>query len=609
MASPAVDVVCGVTNGGSAYALGSLFCIFSGIIFDLPDLASRLGLDEPSSSPSGAQLLAYAYRLWGEALTDNIDGEFAFALWDGSARKLILGRDAVARGALFYWTVGDALVFASEPRGLFAFPQICAETDDEAIARSLNTQFQSGRTFFRGVRYPQPAHHVIIQQGKAHRLRKTWSPEDQPQLRLRDLREYPIALHAALLRAVEVRLPPEGVVASQLSSGFDSSGVTALAAQALARQNRSLLAYTSIPTHASDASAVMRGWFSDEWPLAHQVATMYPNIEHIRIPTGRAPWMPSLDDLTEVHGGPPSFIRNVPWVRDLHRQAQADGAVVMFNGQAGNLTSSYGGNYSLFDLRRRHDWRGLAKAIAWRRQQGVRWRGLLMRTWMPTGSTRSLIRRLRGRKLNHFYDASLMRPEFYRSTGIPELLESPLGNPIDGDRRNSAAWRLSTLRLIDLGAATAGDQRLFHMRREDPTSDRRVIELCMSIPDEVFLMGNAPRDLYRDAMKATLPSELLQAKGGGLQSSDFLENFRDGLHEFQEEMQLLHQSPSANRVLDLPRMQTMLESFPADLTTNRGELDLRYNYTFGGAIAMGRFLRKLESGQLDWVTPPSSLQG
>jgi asparagine synthase (glutamine-hydrolysing) len=598
------DVTLGVTNNASLYTSGpsnSLVVVFNGAIFERPALVSRLDASQHLPGLTNAHLLALAYQKWGESLVDDVDGEFAFVVWDGRLRKLILGRDAMGRQSLYYGMAGEAVIVASEPEGMFAFPGMRPEPDDTTVVRIMSTRYESGCTIFRGIRYPPPARHVVIERGKPHRLVRFWRPEEQPLLRLRDPREYAEALHAALLCAVEVRLPSEGTVASQLSSGYDSSAVTALVAQALARKNRSLLAYTSVPTHATDASAVMPGAFPDEWPLASKVASMYANIEHIRVPTGGASWMEAIDAMTQLLTGPPSFIRNTAWIWDLHRRAHARGANVMFNGSAGNLTSSYDGSFSLFDLRRRHDWSGLARAIAWRRRKGTSWKGLFFRTWMPSASVRSTVRRLRGKSARSFYADCLIRPDFYRATGVPELTESPIGQTAEGDRRNSAAWRLSLMHLLDFGGMDAADQRMYGMRRADPTADRRVVELCMSIPDEAYIMGTAPRQLYREAMKDMLPAELLQAKGGGLQSSDFLENFRDGLGEFRAEMELLKASPSAGRVLDLARMEAMLESFPADLNVNRGELDLRYNYTFGGAIAMGRFLRKMENGELDWA--------
>jgi asparagine synthase (glutamine-hydrolysing) len=47
-------------------------------------------------------LILAAYKRWGEALVDHLLGDFAFALWDRLAQKLVLVRDHMGRRTLFY---------------------------------------------------------------------------------------------------------------------------------------------------------------------------------------------------------------------------------------------------------------------------------------------------------------------------------------------------------------------------------------------------------------------------------------------------------------------------------------------------------------------------
>ncbi|MEK6397456.1 MAG: hypothetical protein V4734_05165 [Terriglobus sp.] len=45
--------------------------------------------------------------------------------------------------------------------------------------------------------------------------------------------------------------------------------------------------------------------------------------------------------------------------------------------------------------------------------------------------------------------------------------------------------------------------------------------------------------------------------------------------------------------LDSPRMRTVLNRFHENVAADRAEADLLYKYTFGGASAIGRMLRKI----------------
>ena len=589
------DVTMGVT-GEASLSPGSVSVAFTGTLFERQALRDRL--QGPSGEASDAALVAAAYERWGLDSPRELDGEFAFVLWDARRRRLMLGRDAMGRGCLHYARAGSSLVFATTPEALFGWPGLIPTLDETHLARIMTLQFVAGETMFAGIRAPAPGHIVILEADKPERSVRFWYPERAPALRVKDPREYAEALYAAMERAVALRLPETGLVVSELSSGYDSSAVTALAAKALAAQNRPLLAVTSVPAHQVDASAVIPNGYSNEWDLAALVARRYPNIEHVAVRTDAAPWFESLDAMTQVLGAPPLFIRNMPWMYAARRMAQERGAAVMLTGQNGNLSGSYDGGFALFDSLRRGDLlRLLRTGAAWRRT-GTGWASLLMRTWMPTPATRARMRRVRGRAAERaFADHSVLRPEFLQNAGVAIPGSSLIGLPVEGDRTNGASRRLSVMRMIDFGIQYEEERQVFGYRRTDPTADRRLVELCLAIPDWAYCPGGRRRELYRQAMGRVLPAEILNEHGLGLQASDFLENFAEGMPEWNAELQRLEHS-DADRYLDLPRLQTLLNDFTTHVAADRAEADVLYNYTVGGAIVLGRFLRRLHDGTL-----------
>jgi asparagine synthase (glutamine-hydrolysing) len=188
----------------------------------------------------------------------------------------------------------------------------------------------------------------------------------------------------------------------------------------------------------------------------------------------------------------------------------------------------------------------------------------------------------------------MMRREFYENSGLPQTELSAMGTTIEGDRTSGAAWRFSIIRGADLGMMRVLQRRAFGMAREDPTADRRLIELCLRIPDEAFAPEGVKRELYRQAFRNDLPAELLAEPMRGLQSSDFLQMFEAWIPQWREELDRLDQSALVGKYLDLPRMRKLLDDWPKMMAGNRAAADMAYNYTFGGALAMGRFLRRLE---------------
>ena len=585
----------GTVDGSSSWVSSDpaqpVIAVFDGRLYER-DVMCRLL--EVSAICADAEIAGRAFLKWGDTFADHLDGEYAFAVWDPGGRRLLIGVDAMSRGAMHYSRVGDGFAFASEMSGLSGWHGVDDRIAPEMIARTLSVDPLPGRTIYRGIDMARGGHVTVLSPAAPVHALRYWHPLRRPQMLRKDSREYAEALHAAMERAVGVRLPAEGLVASHLSSGFDSSSVTALVAQALAKQNRPLLAYTSVPTRRTDARAISLNRFDDEWPLAAKVAAMYPNIEHVPIRTDGADWWESLDLPSDLAGGPTGFIRNSRWYVGILKDAASRGAVSMFEGQAGNMTGSYNGAFGLYDLRRRGQWSALVRAIRDRRRHGQPWKSLIGDTWMPSAEAKARIQRLRGKPVRKFNQLSLMREDFYRSTGLTVRTLSPMGAAIEGDRSNGSAWRFSILSFGNFGMMGAMHRRGFGIEREDPTADRRLVELCLSMPDEAFSPRGVPRQLYRDAFQQDLPSELLNERLRGLQSSDFLEMFAEWMPEWYAETDRLEQTPAVTEILDLRRLRALLDAYPEMIKGSREAADLTYNYTVGGALALGRFLRRYE---------------
>ncbi|AFL87433.1 asparagine synthase (glutamine-hydrolyzing) [Terriglobus roseus DSM 18391] len=589
--------VFGAVNGGCMHHgrgdTEGLFAVFDGPLFETQELRNRIG--GVHAEANDAELAALAYRRWGDTFPDALDGEYAVIVWDSVRRCLLMSCDAMSRGVLHYGQANGDLLFSSEARGLVGWPGVDSSLDEITVARRFSLQQERGRTIYRGIRGVPGAATLLFRQGEAPQRVPYWFPLRRPLLQLREPEGYAEALRAAMVRAVSLRLPAEGLVASHLSSGFDSSGVTALAAQALAKQNRPLIAYTSAPVYAVDASNVVKNRFADEWPLAAKVAAMYQNVEHIRIATNGADWWDALDGLGDAFEAPQGFIRNARWYYAIHKHAQGRGVGTMLEGQAGNQTGSYTGQFGLYDLRKRGEWLALLRAMRVRRRRGEKLPRLITSAWMPRPKTLAYLRRMRGaRATPSLYSNSMMRQDFYESTGLPALQESPVGSAAAMDHADGRSWRLHLLLQSELGMVNAGMRRAFDMRREDPTADRGLVELVLSIPDEAFVSNGIRRELYRIAFRHDLPTELLQERSRGLQSGDFLETFHEAVPLFLEELDRLEDTPAAVRILDLKRMRDALESWTEGANGDKNAMDRRFNYTVGGALSMGRFIRRMQ---------------
>ena len=195
----------------------------------LAELGDRAGGDGP---PTDAEILLAAYERWDVAAIERIDGDFAFALWDGRRRRLLAARDPLGVKPLFYAADRDRICFGSEAGALLAVPGVRGTANESAVAQLL----LSGRgtageaTFYEGVARLLPGH-VLEASTDGARPRRWWHPaaRDAAMPTMSDA-GYAQRFYELFRGAVERRLAVDDPVAAELSGGFDSSSVVAAAA-------------------------------------------------------------------------------------------------------------------------------------------------------------------------------------------------------------------------------------------------------------------------------------------------------------------------------------------------------------------------------------------
>ncbi len=211
---------------------GKLVVVFNGEIYNFAQLRTRLeSLGHKFSSHSDTETILWAYRQWGDACVRELDGMFAFALWDADQRRLLLARDRFGKKPLFYFHDGERLIFASTLSALLQHPRVPRKLDPSAVAEYLALEYVvAPRSILRGVNKLEPASQLSFDaaSGRATvdrywRLRVDGSlaiPEGEGERQLESL----------LADDVAKRLVADVPLGVFLSGGIDSSLVAAVAA-------------------------------------------------------------------------------------------------------------------------------------------------------------------------------------------------------------------------------------------------------------------------------------------------------------------------------------------------------------------------------------------
>ncbi|OAN55058.1 asparagine synthase (glutamine-hydrolyzing) [Magnetospirillum moscoviense] len=226
-------------------AHGDYTLIYNGEIYNAAQLRRDLEAAGYSfRSRSDSEVLLAACVAWGvETALRRVTGMFAFGLWDGGNRRLVLARDRMGMKPLYWRLHAGGLAFASELKALRADPDWRPALDRESFAAFFSRLYvPSQATIYAGVESLPPGTALVFCPGRPPDLVRYWSLAQAVAAGCRD----PLpssdaaiaeAMEALLPRVVSDHLIADVPTGAFLSGGIDSTTVTALAAEG---HNRSL---------------------------------------------------------------------------------------------------------------------------------------------------------------------------------------------------------------------------------------------------------------------------------------------------------------------------------------------------------------------------------
>ena len=104
---------------------GSLWITFNGEIFNYVELRRELeSRGHRFATKSDTEVILHLYEEQGEDCVQSMNGQWAFAIWDTSKRKLFISRDRMGIRPVFYSIAGQTFIFGSEIKALMAHPAL-----------------------------------------------------------------------------------------------------------------------------------------------------------------------------------------------------------------------------------------------------------------------------------------------------------------------------------------------------------------------------------------------------------------------------------------------------------------------------------------------------
>lgn len=213
---------------------GQVVAVANAEIYNHQELRRTLGETGAAfCSRCDVEILPHLYLQQGLRLAERLNGQFAFAVYDRTRDRLVLGRDQTGIAPLFWAELPDGILFGSEVKALLAHPQIERRLDPAGLDQILTFPgLVSPRTMFAGIHALKPGHLLVVEDGRCRELRY-WdydfprsaatavTPEREAELIA--------ALNTALMAAVRRRLVADVPVGVYVSGGLDSSLIAAVA--------------------------------------------------------------------------------------------------------------------------------------------------------------------------------------------------------------------------------------------------------------------------------------------------------------------------------------------------------------------------------------------
>jgi asparagine synthase (glutamine-hydrolysing) len=485
---------------------------FNGEIYNYRELRSDLqARGRHFRTQTDTEVILQLYLQEGERGFERLNGIFALAIWDPRGDKLLLVRDSFGVKPLYYATVPQGVLFASELKALICAREVPLDLDHQTVLSHLTYLFAAGQgTMLSAVKKLEPATILEVRQGKITHCASFYRV---PPFTGRPMSERVAVseLNESLKTAVERQMVADVPVGAFLSGGLDSSCIAYFAREFCGA--RRLQCFTIA---LADDNFVREG-FADDLPYARKAA------KHLGV------------DLHEVRAGPEmayDLERMVYYLDEpqadlapihvlaISRLARERGIKVLLSGTGGD--DLFAGYRRHFAIRNERRWAFLpsfarrilstcANTLPSRRSAALRRIKKAFKYaylnqderiesyfwWTPPATALGLLSADLRAANGHFLKS---RP-LSRTLDELDSGESPLGRALQLDVRHFLADH--NLNYTDkMGMANGVEIRV-------PFLDPDLVDLASCIPDSLKQRGHHSKWILKRAMEGRLPNDII----------------------------------------------------------------------------------------------------
>lgn len=452
--------------------------LFNGEIYNMPTLRRELlAKGAHFTTQSDTEVILQGYLFEGASFVEQLNGIFSIALWDSYEQALYLFRDRLGVKPLFYTKYQDTLLFASELKGIFAYPGYEPVLDRDSLCEifALGPASTYGSSVFAGIKEVLPGHYLRFQNGccSDHCY---WRLYSKPHT---DSWEKTVEKTAWLIKdAVKLEMLSDIPISTFLSGGVDSSLVTAICAKELEKQGKTLNTFSFDFTGNADYFKPNSFQPSQDRPWATRMVD-YCHTNHRFLECDTAALYDCLFDAVDA--------------RDLPCMADVESSMLYFCSQVvsynkvtltGECADEIFGGYPWFHTKQAFE----TDAFPWSYDLTPR-KALLHEDLL----------------------AELPLDDYAHAAYEQSIAETPRlssDTPVEKRRREISFLNLKWFmaNLLDRMDRTSMHSGL---EARVPFADHRIVEYVWNVPWEMKQHGNMVKSLLRHAADGLLPEEVL----------------------------------------------------------------------------------------------------
>jgi asparagine synthase (glutamine-hydrolysing) len=485
---------------------GTIQVVCNGEIYNYRELRGTLrAAGHRFRSGSDSETLVHLYEEHGDGFVTQLNGMFAFALWDARRHRLVIGRDRLGIKPLYYRQDLTELTFASELKAILAAGDRRVEVDPVALREYVTLGYVAApRSIVKDIRKLPPASLLVWEQGTVT-ISRYWGPSIRPDGGDSE-GEWVRAFRETMERAVHSQMVSDVPLGAFLSGGLDSSTVVAM----MAKQ-----ASAPIKSYSIGFDTAVGSGYYNELPWARRVADRFrTDHREILVRPEVAELLPTLlwhlDEPIADSAFVTTYLVAAFARQDVTVILSGVGGDELFGGYRRYLGGYYDRYYDLVPRwLRRHVLSPLSRTLPSDRHSAGMNLLRLFRTYVGSHEA-------------SFEERYRAYVQVFDRLGVEALLQEPAPESLDAlsaaFREMSDADPLSCMMGVDLLTQLPDDLLQLTDRMTMATSlecrvpflDNTMVDLSLRMPSDLKIKGRGLKHVVKKALGDVLPREILE---------------------------------------------------------------------------------------------------